>query len=316
MKATLAFVLACMVFLVGCSGSPPASPVAQVSTAAPTSAPTATAVPATAAAQPTVASTSTLAAPTATAAPPTPTLAPPTPTLAPSPTTSATTASAASVASASSSCDNLYYPVKPGATWVYRSTTTGAAAGTTTSTETLSDITDTSFTRNYTNGKGTTAIHWTCSPSGLTAGDFNSGDTPSAPSTFHFQILQVSGTTVPPADQWKVGSAWQTAYQVTMQVAPTSGSSVPAMGGKGTITVAYKILSQDNVSVPAGSYPAWKVSYNLTENLAMTMNGKPLPVKPITVPGTTWFAQNVGLVKSQVTTPSGGETLELVSFKP
>jgi|GEM_PF-3869398 len=305
MKTTLAGLVLASALLAGCASSQPAASVTKVPASAPTSAPAATSAPPTVAAPPTAVPTNTVAAPTPTTVPPTA-----------APTTAAPSPTSGSLASTDTICDNPYYPVKPGATWVYQNTHTGTAPGTTTTTETVSDITPTSFVRDYTTGAKTSQIHWTCSASGLTSGDFNPDPASTGASSLTFQVLQASGTTIPPADQWKVGTTWQDSYNVTMHMAPSGSKAVPAVSGTGTITVTYKILAKSDVTVPAGTYSGWQVSDTLNENLAMTMNGKAMPINAIKVPGTLWMVPNVGMVKNEVKVSGMDSTTELVSYKP
>ncbi|MCL4543334.1 MAG: hypothetical protein M1118_01850 [Chloroflexi bacterium] len=208
---------------------------------------------------------------------------------------------------ASTGCDNLYYPIKPGETWVYRYT-----SGALELTETVSDITANSFILHYAMGASTLpgAIRWTCGSGGLTSGDFNPGGAPSGPTQLAFQIVRVTGISIPAPDKWLAGAAWRTTYDVKVQMSTPGGK----MSGTGKITVSYKIVAKDNVTVPAGTFAAWKVADIIAENLTMKANGRTMPFV-INAPGTVWYVAHVGMVKNEAKTPAGVTTVELVSYK-
>lgn len=289
-KGILSLVLAIMVVVAGCSGGQPAPAAPAAPTSPPASAATATSIPPTVGPSPTTAPTNTVPPPTATLAP----------------TTAASSPITVAAASTGGNCDNVYYPVHQGATWVYKTTLSSTAPITTT--ESDSNVTSTSFVRTITSNKGAIQLHWTCTASGLTQGELNPGN---ASLSFHLKVLKASGITLPPADQWTAGKTWKATYQVTMQSSPVAGAAAAVVTGGGTMTMTDKILGKESVTVPAGTYDAWKVSSTLVENLSMKMNGRAVPVKT-QIAGTNWYARNVGEVKSII---SGGSTV-LVSYKP
>src|SRR5215211_1728484 len=64
-------------------------------------------------------------------------------------------------------CTNVYYPVREGATWIYKST--GGPAGEYSFTDTITSIREDGFTLSTQIGDMARTQEWTCSAEGLTA---------------------------------------------------------------------------------------------------------------------------------------------------
>ena len=77
--------------------------------------------------------------------------------------------------------------------------------------------------------------------------------------------------------------------------------------GKEKATVVFKNEGEEDVTVPAGKYKAWKIT------AAIEIGG-------MKHQGANWFAQGVGIVRQQSTFESGGRKhhslIELKSFEP
>ena len=205
-------------------------------------------------------------------------------------------------------CNHPFYPVSATANWQYRSTTTGLAP----STFTLSDsnITANSFTEHRDFTTLQTDNGWSCAADGSLAstqfGNLNTGST-----QFQLQTTKNTGVTIPAPKDWQVGTTWNNAYEVkgTMQL---SGNTANAQG---SIEVTYKIVSQESVTVPAGTYNAFKVTSDTTMKLSVTSGAATVPFN-ISTAATSWFAPNVGMVKSQSSTQGIDTALELTAFTP
>jgi len=85
----------------------------------------------------------------------------------------------------------------------------------------------------------------------------------------------------------------------------------------GDTTYSYTAIGIENVTVPAGTFDAMKIEVITTININMTIQGSEVPVT-VTSTSTSWFAEDVGWVKSDSTSDVLGvpssETIELVSY--
>ena len=229
----------------------------------------------------------------------------PAPAAVPNPTTAAYPAPPQAV---NTQCNHPFYPVSTTAKWQYRSTTTGLAPSMFTLSDT--DITANSFTEHRDFTTLQTDNGWRCAADGSLAstqfGNLNTGST-----QFQLQTTRNTGVTIPAPKDWKVGTTWNNAYEVkgTMQL---SGDTANAQG---SIDVTYKIVAQESVTVPAGAYNAFKVTSDTTMKLSVTSGAATVPFN-ISTSATSWFAPNVGMVKTQTSTQGIDTTLELTAFTP
>jgi hypothetical protein len=249
-------------------------------------------------------------APTATALPPTATPLPPTPTptpilptatpVSPTPTTASSAATGA--------CNNPYYPVKANAQWKYRVTYQTGGLAPSEFTQSYTNITANGFTERRVFPNLTVENGWTCSSEGLLAAQFANLNT-GGPSQFKFETLKSSGVTVPAAATLKVGATWNNGYEVKAQI--STGNTTNQAQGK--ITQAHKIVGQESVTVPAGTYNAFKVETDFSMALSIVVGGVTVPTN-FNFKVTSWFAPNVGLVKSVTASEALAATTELQSL--
>src|SRR5215216_3993553 len=209
-------------------------------------------------------------------------------------------------------CTNLYYPVRQGATWTYKST--GGPAGEYSFTDTITSVRDDGFTLSTQTGSLTRTQEWTCSAEGLTA--LQLGGAPAA--MLNSQNLQLNldvknsnGVTFPrqmnPEDQWQ-------------QSVDVDGSVVVANEqgtGSGNAQMNFQAVGNESVTVPAGTFDAMKVQVDTTLNITVAYEGLSLPVK-FSGTYTYWFALDVGWVKASGTGSMMGtsfsEMTELQSY--
>ena len=107
------------------------------------------------------------------------------------------------------------------------------------------------------------------------------------------ETLSFSGVAFPAPNQWVIGGKWTHAYKIKMSI--TAGDQIITQAG--TVTISSKIVNSENVSVPAGKFTALKVAQTINLDLMMKMTGGSRPIKT-TVTTTTWYARDVGVVKS------------------
>jgi hypothetical protein len=206
-------------------------------------------------------------------------------------------------------CSNPFRPVSPSAHWQYRAT--GFASTTpVTYTVTLSNLTDNSFIEHYALQDAAFDVQWQCSNEGLRAAPaanvFVSGQMP-----FQLDAVTSSGVTLAPADRWSTGATWSSAYDVRGQ-ATLNGMTVT---GTGTVNIQDQVLDQEQVTVPAGTFQAWRVDSTIRISLTGSSGGTSVPVV-FSFTRSSWYASNAGLVKMVLNLDSQPATTELVAFTP
>ena len=209
-------------------------------------------------------------------------------------------------------CANDYYPVLQGATWTYKST--GSPAGDYKFTDTISALKSDGFTLTSQFGDLTRTQEWSCTDQGLLAmqlggpavATLNSQDM-----NFTIDVKKVDGVTIP--TEMNPDSEWQHTleFEGKMELA---GESATAEGNEQT---AYKVLGNESVNVPAGSFQAVKVQ--VETNIIFTIQVQGISV-PASYSGSYiyWYAKGVGWVKAEgqgnITGTSFAETIELQSY--
>jgi hypothetical protein len=185
-----------------------------------------------------------------------------------------------SEAASSSPCANRFYPVKNGLKRNYDNTIGGKTA----LTMEYKDG-DTSFTE-VTALKDVNVRHvWRCTDEGLIAANYGSA---AEMKNMQIEPKHVSGVTLPKEDELKVGKTWATVYHAT-------GTSQQLGAIEMTVTLNNKIVALDDaVKTPAGNFKALKVEIEIDSD--MKFGGKNMSVPKIKA--ASWFAPNVGMVKS------------------
>jgi uncharacterized protein DUF3108 len=243
-----------------------------------------------------------------------------TPTVSPTNTQSIETAQATTAgtvqpstpAGKQSLCTNVYYPIRQGATWTYKST--GGPAGEYSFTDTITSVREDGFTLSTQIGDLTRTQEWTCSTQGLTA--LQLGGAPAAMLNsqniqLNLDISNPTGVTFPrqitPGDQW----------QQTMDVQGNVTMMNQEAQATGSVQMNFAAIESESVTVPAGTFEALKVVVNLTLNVDTTYEGFTLPVA-FSGDYTYWFAPGLGWVKSSgtgnVLGSSFSETTELQAY--
>ena len=274
------FLLVVIAMSLAACGGQPATPAATNTPTGPAIEPAATDLP------------TATAAPTATLAP-TPTPKPPTPTPAPV---------------ARSKCNNPYYPVAPGLTWVYAA----AEPASTTYTTTLDNITDSSFTMVQTFDNLTNESNYLCTPEGLTTAQFSGLQMEEA--NIQIETRNGRGVMIPAGDAWQVGETWDASFDLIGSMTASEGISGTITG---TVTMTNEIVAREKVTVPAGTFDAFRVDSVMTETMYLNMGGVAMP-DPISIAinMSSWYAEGVGVIKSSSGLSEDTlTTTELVSFK-
>ncbi len=184
-------------------------------------------------------------------------------------------------------CDHPYFPIREGASWSYQASSPGFAPDS--YQQSLHSVSAERFTMVSVFDDFTQEITWTCDESGLTATEYGSS-TPG----FTFESLSVSGVTMPPAGEWRVGTEWENTFEVQGSMAQ-EGVTVALSG---TITTKNRIVSQEQVTVAAGSFTAYKVESQSALRFTSNVMGMMIPMN-FDSTSWAWYAEGVGLVGSE-----------------
>ena len=209
-------------------------------------------------------------------------------------------------------CTNVYYPVRQGATWTYKST--GGPAGEYSFTDTITSVREDGFTLSTQIGDIIRAQEWTCSAEGLAA--LQLGGAPAAmlnSQNIQLNLDVINGTGVTFPSQINAGDRWQQTLDVQGNVTMMNEEAEAT----GTAQMNFSAIGNESVTVPAGTFEALKVEVDVTLNVNATYQGITLPVS-FTGDYTYWFAPNVGWVKASGTGNALGssftDTTELQSY--
>ncbi|SMB78514.1 hypothetical protein [Deinococcus hopiensis] len=187
---------------------------------------------------------------------------------------------------AHAACSTTYYPVKEGYSRTYK----GTAAGKSFSyTETIRQVSSTGFTLR--NSLTNTQAKFTCGQGGVVG----------APTLTMLGVnitsIKITGVTQPP--ELAVGRTWTSTASVTGTVQGKSFTN--------TTRTDSRVLAQERVQVPAGSFSAMKVQ--ITTTIRSSFGGKAVPEQRVVAIG--WVAPGVGMVK----TVADNTTVQLTEFR-
>lgn len=178
----------------------------------------------------------------------------------------------------SSRCSFDHYPVAVGMVSEYRTRTRQLdAAGKVVSesensyTEEIASVEPDSYkTKNLSAGNASETT-WICSDAGIALKYDEYPETK----------ITASGVSVP--STMEVGSSW------------TQSFTMESPGVNQTTTTTNRVTKREMVSVPAGSFEAWRVEWESSTTVA-GQEGAPTVIR-----GTGWYATSVGFVKSSMT---------------
>ncbi len=179
--------------------------------------------------------------------------------------------------SLASPCENNVKPMQPGWTWTYRDTDKNGPV----LYEMHRTLDKAGYTDTYTTpGKPPAPQSYRCE------GGAHINIT--APSVAGAQItrLTVQGVSYPALPSWRPGFAWT--YIMNLE------GKKSGLGAGAVMTLKYRILSREKVSVPAGTFDAWKVALDGDVDAHVSI----VPIRR-KFTETQWIAQDVGLIKIQ-----------------
>lgn len=211
-------------------------------------------------------------------------------------------------------CAHPYYPgASVGATWTYQ--VTGDQVESFTFTDTVTDVRADGFTLTSAFDELTRTQEWSCTTVGLAALQFGGGAAANLSGNniqANFVTTNSSGVTLP-ADL-AVGSTWTQSLDIEGDMTIEGGLSASAAG---TVDYSAQAVAIETINVPAGSFEAIKIEFDLTFNINASVSGLTVPVT-MTGVTTSWYAPGVGWVRSVDNSEFMGSaistTIELTSY--
>ena len=198
-------------------------------------------------------------------------------------------------------CGNRFYPVAEGRTLEYTIT---SGDETSNMSFTQRNVSESAFTHVLVTEGITTEIRWECGPDGLLSSQAASMSFTDVPNV-EIDTVDVIGIAIPPEDRWQVGYSWETVFNVRVTVT-LNGSEIE---GEGVYTVNNTITAIEPVSVPAGSYPnAYRV--DATANYMIRVMGVETEINS---PHSSWYVEEIGMVKSASSDAELPYSMELVA---
>ena len=176
-------------------------------------------------------------------------------------------------------CDNALNPVKA---WTWRYQTAPKKAGEAVSRyEVRRTPGEATYQDEVLNGsKNPIAFKYKC----VQGGHVNIS-VPQMPGTTITRLV-AKGLTTPPQSAWKPGFAWT--YNLALE------GRRGVLGGSGAFDSAYRVVGRESVTVPAGTFDAWKV---VADNTALAKLGA-ITLFNQRSTSAAWYAEGVGLIKS------------------
>jgi hypothetical protein len=228
---------------------------------------------------------------------------------------SAPPASSGSAPTVSGACANAFYPVSPTLRREYRVTYEGNVIKPATYTESLQDITADSFQVKTSFAGDSGVTHgWKCSGEGLAALEYanvNFANQNQANMQLDLKTISAKGVFIPSENNWKVGYAWSNEYNVAGSMKGMGAN--PSGEMKSNVTLTHEIIGEESVTVPAGTFTAYKVKSKITQKGTMQMTTGPAVSVPLNVSFDLimYHAKGVGLVKSVIEKAATTELLSL-----
>lgn len=118
-----------------------------------------------------------------------------------------------------------------------------------------------------------------------------------------YEVLEMEGE-IMPADV-RVGSEWTLTNRVKMITSDTSPIGQMMNGRIASAKIVSKVVGEENVTVPAGTFRALKIEQEVTSSGEIA--GRPYST---TSDNVAWYAKDVGLVKSQSSAAGGSFVME------
>jgi hypothetical protein len=207
-------------------------------------------------------------------------------------------------------CYNSYYPASATLKKVYQTIDSRVSLLQPKRLEFFGNITDEGFTikertilkekpdlSDWADEKVMIESDYRCKPEGLVRAEFANRVRESLSNT-KFKTLKMAGVSYPNEIEWKIGKKWQIWFLVEMQNAKTTPAK---LGTRATYTFQYEIIGRESITVPAGTFEAFKVRGVDSVRIHVNNTGFKMPMNQTlksSVKSLYWYAKDIGLVKS------------------
>jgi hypothetical protein len=216
---------------------------------------------------------------------------------------------------AATACDHPFLPLRTGASWSY-SGSDGQLTWSVTSAGGSAE--SASATMEMAAPSVNMTVHWNCSSAGIVSYDFANISALDVGEVATMDIVDSSGTWLPPAGTLAPGSSWSNEYTLVMKLAETG-----SMGDiSAVISESWSVAGEETVSVPAGTFQALRMDGTVTMAISIPMGELPsttldIPlgeIPPISINTTYWFAKDVGIVRFTSSSEGFTSQSELTSY--
>jgi hypothetical protein len=215
---------------------------------------------------------------------------------------------------ASALCTHPFFPVSETAEWHYHAGMPDLPILMGEDVVRQANLTDTGFEQvRRVQQAGTLVQRWTCTPEGLSDMPRDATVAADGAPIGTLQFTDATGITLPLADRWQAGYSWTQGGNGTFDGLDV----VPGMNPRSESAIAktHTIIGQEAVTVPAGTFNAWKIETRSSGPVTLEIAGQKETFE-ITTLIEAWYVENIGLVKSSSTLDDMVvDTMELMSFQ-
>ena len=208
-------------------------------------------------------------------------------------------------------CDQPFYPVRPGWEWQYRVT------GERTSSYFIrkTSLSEDSFVQIRQSADGKEETIYRCTPEGIAPVDFGTQgggriEAGVQPVSYDLSVVKVTGVAIPDYDRWALGSSWK----LVLEVRGTGQQGPVRFNISGTLETTYRVVAQETITTPAGRFVTHKLHTTFVTRIRANAGPLSIPLN-FESQGTSWYAENIGLVKSVQKTRDGESVTELMALR-
>jgi len=223
-------------------------------------------------------------------------------------------------------CYNAYYPASATLKKVYQFIDSSAPSLRPKRLEFVGNITDEGFTikeipilkekpdiSDWADEKVKVESDYRCKPEGLARAEYSNRVRESL-SNIKLITLKMAGVSYPNETEWKVGKKWQIWF---LEEAQSTKTTPAKLLSRATHTFQYEIIGRERITVPAGTFEAFKVTVVGSDRIHVNNTGFKLPTNQTvksSVKQLHWYAKDIGLVKS-LKEGQSKEVVELISVE-
>jgi hypothetical protein len=200
-------------------------------------------------------------------------------------------------------CDHPYFPIRPGASWVYSS---DSGTQTWSVTSVSGDQGSATATIEMAFQGGTVTNTWNCGGDGVVSFDFGTMGLPISGFSTDITITSNSGTILPPPGQLVPGASWDNAFTEEVHTSAAGVELNMTMEAAET----YTATGFETITTGAGTFDAIRIdgsgTFTTTSDLAGSFTTD--------VNSTYWLAEGVGFVRFEVSTEGVSSVSDLSAY--